>query len=259
MIGPLSYVGGKRRVARQLSHLIPEHLTYVEPFCGGAQVFFHKAPSRIEVLNDLDGEIVNFLRICREHPEEFVRTLEFLVPSRAIFGQFAEQPVSGLTDIQRAVRFFYLQKNAFGGQVVRQTFHSSVVKPANFNPVRLPDTIRKAAERLRLVQLENSPYERVLERYDRPTTFFYLDPPYVGLSLYRHNFSARQFQDFAVKLSLLKGRFLLSINDCPEARAWFGEFSCLPISFTYTSTRSPRQFPELLFANFPLPPALPHP
>src|SRR5437667_12819593 len=115
MIGPLSYIGGKRRIAKQLVSLIPDHITYVEPFAGGAQVFFHKPRSRVEVLNDLDGEIVNFLRVCREHPQELVRLLRFLVPSRAVFAQFAAQDPGLLTDVQRAVRFLYLQKNSFAG------------------------------------------------------------------------------------------------------------------------------------------------
>ena len=73
MIGPLAYIGGKRRLAPALSRLLAPHVTYVEPFAGGAQVFFHKTPSRVEVLNDLDGEVVNFLRICQQHPEELLR------------------------------------------------------------------------------------------------------------------------------------------------------------------------------------------
>lgn len=132
MIGPLAYIGGKRRLARRIIQLLPEHTTYVEPFAGGAQVFFHKPPSRVEVLNDLDGEVFNFLRICREHPGELVRLLEFLVPSRTVFGQFAAQNPELLTDVQRAARFLYLQKNAFGGRVDRRHYHYCVVKPPNF-------------------------------------------------------------------------------------------------------------------------------
>src|SRR5438876_12233303 len=87
MIGPLSYIGGKRRLARTLVPLIPAHTTYVEPFAGGAQVFFHKPRSDVEVLNDLDEEIVNFLRICQRHPQELARLLAWQPASRQIFQQ----------------------------------------------------------------------------------------------------------------------------------------------------------------------------
>ena len=65
MVGPLSYIGGKNRLARRIISLIPEHTTYVEPFCGGAQVFFHKEASSVEILNDLNEDIFNFLRVCQ--------------------------------------------------------------------------------------------------------------------------------------------------------------------------------------------------
>src|SRR5712671_3627168 len=82
MIGPLAYIGGKNRLAKQIISILPEHVTYVEPFAGGAQVFFHKAPSKVEVLNDLDFEIVNFFRCCQHHYEELVRYLNYCLISR---------------------------------------------------------------------------------------------------------------------------------------------------------------------------------
>src|ERR1700689_2208434 len=82
MRGPLSYIGGKTRLAKQIVEMLPAHKTYVEVFSGGAQVLFHKQPSPVEVLNDLDGEIVNFFRVCQQHYEELVRHLHFMVVSR---------------------------------------------------------------------------------------------------------------------------------------------------------------------------------
>ncbi len=253
MIGPLAYVGGKRRIARHVVALIPDHTTYVEPFAGGAQVFFHKPRSRIEVLNDLDGEVVNFLRVCQRHPEELTRLLRLQPASRQIFMWHHDQAPDLLTDIERAARFFYLQKNSWGGHRVRQNFRYCITKPPNYNPETLPEALNAAAERLAQVQIEHLAYEDILNRYDRPTTFFYCDPPYVGVDLYQHNFSDEQFIGLAAKLRSLKGRFLLSINDCPKAREWFADFHRREIAFTYTAVRRPRRFPELLFANYSLP------
>ena len=259
MIGPLSYIGGKRRIARRILSLIPEHTTYVEPFAGGAQVFFHKPRSKVEVLNDLDNEVVNFLRICQRHPQELARTLRWQPASRRMFEWHQHQPPETLTDIERAARFFYLQKNTWGGKRTRQNFHFAVTKLPSYTPSSLAKRLAEVAERLDHVQLEALPYHAVFAQYDRPTTFFYCDPPYVGVDLYQHNFSDEQFQELARHLHSLTGRFLLSINDCPKARAWFDGFHRMEIAFTYTSTRTPGRFRELLFANYPLPATLPQP
>src|SRR5262245_7260405 len=107
--GPLSYIGGKNRIARPIIKIFPKHTTYVEPFAGGAQILFHKEPSEAEVLNDLNDEIVNFFRVVQLHNEEFLRYLQFIVVSRKWFSLFQSQTPATLTDIQRAARFFYLQ------------------------------------------------------------------------------------------------------------------------------------------------------
>jgi DNA adenine methylase len=257
LIGPLPYIGGKRRIARQLSALIPSHIAYVEAFAGGAQVFFHKPRSKVEVLNDLDGEVTNFFRVVQRHPEELSRWLRFQPASRKIFDDHKRQEPHVLTDIERAARFYYLQKNAWSGLRARPHFHYAVTKPNNHNPLTLPKRLLDTADRLSRVQIENLPYGEVIARYDRPTTFFYFDPPYVGVDLYHHNFTDRQFRELAARLDNIRGRFLLSINDCAKARVWFRAFHRLEISFTYTSVKGAGQYRELLFANYPLPPTLP--
>ena len=139
MIGPLSYIGGKRRIAKQLVSLIPDHTTYVEPFAGGAQVLFHKAPSNVEVLNDLDFDIVNFFRVCQWHYAELIRYLRYCLASRRLHELHVKTNPDTLTDIQRAGRFFYLQKNSFGGLVLKHRFHYGVTQQTNYNPDRIPE------------------------------------------------------------------------------------------------------------------------
>src|SRR6266436_766387 len=117
MQGPFPYVGGKNRLAKKIISLLPEHTTYVEPFAGGAQVLFHKQPSRVEVLNDLNGNIVNFYRVCQHHHEELIRHTRFAVSSRELYELYRRQDPATLTDIQRAARFLYLQKTSYGGKI----------------------------------------------------------------------------------------------------------------------------------------------
>ena len=256
MIGPLSYIGGKRRIAKRLLPLLPEHITYVEPFAGGAQLFFHKPRSPIEVLNDVDGEVVNFFKVCQRHPAELARTLRFQPASRAVFAQHRDQSPHLLTDIERAARFYYLQKNAFGGRRRRQNFHYGVTKPSSYQPAALPARLMAVADRLIDVQLESTPYEEVLVRYDRPTTFFYCDPPYVGLPYYRFNFATDDYVALAERLARLRGRFLLSINDHPTARTAFKRFHQAALPVAYPMGPKGRRRVELVFANFPLPHSL---
>src|SRR3984893_14789653 len=211
MIGPLPYIGGKNRLATKNISILPEHLTYVEAFAGGAQVLFHKPPSNVEVLNDLDFDIVNFFRVCQWHYEELVRYLRYCLISRKLHELHLVTNPAMLTDIQRAGRFFYLQKNSFGGLILKQKFHYGVTQPSNYNPERIPEIIEHAHRRLQRVQIESLPYELVMQKYDRPTTVFYLDPPYWQRRLYRHNFAGQDFVTLERRLHGIKGKFLMSI------------------------------------------------
>src|SRR5882762_5409201 len=221
MKGPIPYIGGKNRIAKQIIAVLPEHKTYVEAFAGGAQVFFHKEPSKVEILNDLYEEVVNFFRVCQLHYEELLRYLRFVVVSRKWYELFESQNPKSLTDIQRAARFFYLRKTSYAGLVKRQNYNYSVVGPPSFNPGRLPELLENTHKRLQRVQIECLPYEEILKRYDRPTTLFYLDPPYWDIQLYKYNFSEEDFKGLEERLRKIQGKFVLSLNDVPEVRKLF--------------------------------------
>lgn len=251
MKGPLAYIGGKNRIASQIIGIFPQHTTYVEVFAGGAQVLFHKEPSQVEVLNDLDGDVVTFYRVCQSHYEEFLRYMRFVVASREWFDVLQNQDPKSLTDIQRAARFFYLQKNSYAGLVVHRKFGYSVETHARMNPDKLPELIQNTHERLARVQIECLPYQDVLQRYDRPTTLFYLDPPYFGRKLYRYNFSESDFEELAQRLTKVRGKFVLSLNDLPEVRKLFSQFKFREIHLHYTAQREAgKRFQELLITNF---------
>jgi DNA adenine methylase len=251
MIGPLPYIGGKNRLATKIISMLPEHTTYVEAFAGGAQVLFHKPPSAVEVLNDLDFDVVNFFRVCQWHYQEFIRYLRFCLASRTLHELHVKTDPATLTDIQRAGRFFYLQKNSFGGLILRPKFHYGVVQPSNFNPERIPVIIEETHRRLARVQIESLPYEQVLQKYDRPTTCFYLDPPYWGPKLYRFNLTEDDFRQLAERLGKLKGRFILSLNDRPEVREVFKGFRITQCTIAYTAKQNAsRRYGEVLITNF---------
>jgi DNA adenine methylase len=251
MVGPFSYIGGKHRLAKTIIEIFPKHKTYVEAFAGGAQVLFQKEPSAVEVLNDLDGELVNLFRVCQLHHEELVRYLHFALVSRKLFDLLKATDPTTLTDIQRAARYFYILKNSFASLVRHPNYHWHVVQRPGFNLEKLPELLEKTHKRLERVQIECLPYEEILRRFDRPTTLFYCDPPYFGKQLYRYNFSPADFERLEERLRDLKGRFVLSLNDTPEVRAMFRRFYIQQVELHYTSQKAAgRRFHEVLITNF---------
>lgn len=162
----------------------------------------------MEVLNDLDGEVVNFYRVCQAHYEELVRYLKFALPSRRWFLIHEKTSPESLTDIQRAARYFYIQKNAYAGLVRRHNYGIHVVQRLRFSATSVEEVIRRSHKRLENVQIESLPYEEILKRYDRPMTLFYLDPPYWGRSLYRYNFNGHDFETLEEWLRGLRGKFI---------------------------------------------------
>jgi DNA adenine methylase len=251
MHGPFSYIGGKRALANKIIAMFPEHRTYVEPFAGGAQVFFRKEPSKVEVLNDLDREIANFYRVCQQHYEELVRYMRFTLVSRAWFELLQVTDPKTLTDIQRAARHLYLSKTCYAGLVRHRNYGIRVNEPPGFNPERLPSLIEETHHRLARVQIECLPYEEVLARYDRPATLFYLDPPYYDIKLYHYNLEPEEFATMAKRLSKLKAKFILSLNDVPEVRALFKEFTIRTVELAYTAQKiAGRRYHEVLITNF---------
>jgi DNA adenine methylase len=251
MTGPLPWIGGKNRFCRRIIAALPDHNTYVEPFAGGAQIFFHKKPSGVEVLNDLDGDIVNFYRICQWHHRELIEHLRYSIVSRKLFEILTATDPNGLTDVQRAARFFYLQKNAFGGRVVRQNYHYSIVKRPNYTPSRIPEILTRTHDRLSGVQIESLPYEKVVEKYDSPETLFYADPPYFRRDLYRFNFSEEDFAVLSERLSRIQGKFVLSLNDTPEVRHLFRSFRIEAFEGSYSAQKKAgTRYGELLIMNF---------
>jgi DNA adenine methylase len=254
MKGPLAYVGGKSKIANRIIEIFPEHRTFVEVFAGGAQVLFHKKPSVVEVLNDLDGDVTTFFRVCQLHHDELVRYLKFVVISREWFELLQAQDPKSLTDVQRAARFFYLQKNAYAGLVRNRKLGYSVTEPSRFNPESTPELIENTHKRLAHVQIERSPYQEVLKRYDRPTTLFYLDPPYFGRKLYNFNLSEADFIELAKGLGTVRGKFVLSLNDVPEVRQIFHSFHFREIELAYTAQQTAgKRFRELLITNYRIP------
>jgi DNA adenine methylase len=113
--------------------------------------------------------------------------------------------------------------------------------------------IEATYQRLQNVQIECLPYEQVFEKFDRPGTLFFLDPPYWNRKLYKFNFEKEDFIKFERRLRELKGKFILTLNDEPEVRALFSRFTIKPVQLAYSAQQeNGKKFNELLITNFPL-------
>jgi len=255
MNSPISYIAGKSRLAKTIIPLIPKYTCYVEPFCGAAWIFFKKPESKVEVLNDVDNNIVNLYRVIQHHPEEFLRQFKTLFISRRIFYLLKRHDDECLTDIHRAVKWFYLLKNAFCSRMRGPTFGYGTDCPPRLNLLNLEETIMQIHWRLARVYVENKPYGDVIRRYDRGHTFFYIDPPYYGMKVYRFNFEQGDFGWLAEILGGLKGKFLMSLNDHKEVRRIFNGFRIQAVPTKYSSMNARHkgrntQRRELLIRNY---------
>ena len=244
------WIGGKRRLAKHILPLFPAHTCYVEPFCGAAALYFLKTPSKTEVINDINGELVNLYRVVKHHLEEFVRQFKWALVSRQIFKWLQDTPEETLTDIQRAARFYYLQKQAFGGKVADHTFGTSTTSAPRFNLLRIEEELSMAHLRLSRTLIEHLDWHQCIERYDRPHTLFYCDPPYWGTEGYGVEFGLENYDHMADLARRIKGKMIISVNDIPEMRQAFNGLNIQTVDINYSLAGKPSPRQELVICNF---------
>lgn len=247
---PLSWMGGKYKLRKEIIRLIPEHKGYIEVFGGAAWVLFGKDLSAVEVYNDINCDLVNFFRIIKYHPEEFKKWIEKDVVSREIFKEYKDIPGKYLTDIQRAIRFYYLVKYSFASK--GESFGYSI-KSKPIGSIFKTSFIEDVRQRLSNCYIENLSFDEILNKYDRADSFFYLDPPYYGISQYKNKFYKEDHLKLVEMLKNINGLFLLTINDCDEVRDWYRDFYIKEVEVNYSiskEVKGRRKFKELIIANY---------
>lgn len=251
------YLGGKSKLARRLASIIAgvPHRTYAEPFVGMGGVFLRRTQRPpAEVINDLSGDVATLFRVLQEHYPYFIDMLRWRLTSRSEFQRLLGTDPERLTDLQRAARFLYLQRLAFGGKVSGRNFGVDARSPGRFDVTKLEPMLADLHERLAGVVIEQLPYGDFIRRYDKPETLFYLDPPYWDCETdYGAGFSREDFARLADQLAGISGKFILSINDTPGAREVFERFNIEMVETTYTiataTTGSGKRASELIVSN----------
>ncbi|MBL3610997.1 DNA adenine methylase [Rhodovulum sulfidophilum] len=246
--------GGKKALHRRIIERIEAipHRTYVEPFLGMGGVFLRRSwRPRLEVANDLNGEITNLFRVLQRHYPQLMEVMRFQITSRREFERLRACDPATLTDLERAARFLYLQRLAFGGQL-RGVFAVQPGCGPRFSLARIGPLLDAAHARLDGVVFENLPWQEVLARYDGPQALFYLDPPYWGGEddYGKGLFDRDQFAELAERLGRIEGAFVLSINDRPEIRDLFGAFVIEEVRLNYSVSKGGATAArELIIAN----------
>lgn len=242
----ISWPGGKRRLLRSLLPLIRPHTCYVEPFAGGLALFLAKERSRVEVINDLNGDLVSLYRCAQFHLDALVSEIEWTLSSRQNLRDLITQP--GLTDIQRAARFLLRNRMSFAGSGT--SFAVSKTSAMNSRE-RVILGLRALSGRLDKVAVESGSYDRILRLYDGPESFFFMDPPYVKSDVGNYSgFSEAQMIEFAQRVEDLKGNWVVTVDDAPLNRQLFRRHEITPVvtrnGAVNQRTHSQAKFGELI-------------
>lgn len=215
----LKYSGGKWRIAPWIISHFPAHKVYCEPFFGSGAVFFSKSACHIETINDIDGNVVNLFRVCRESPAELARALEFTPWSREEFMNCIDMEVADAVERARrtVVRF-------------HQSFATCNHSPKSWRNAQtssgprcvgkwnqLPEIVPKICERLKQAQIENCNAIELIKRYNSPETLLYLDPPYPldlrEKNMYKHEMTDTQHEELLKAALRSKSNVIISSYD----------------------------------------------
>lgn len=222
------WIGGKKLLRKSICERFPEKVgKYVEVFGGAAWVLLYKEKhAAVEVYNDINSNLVNLFRCVKHHPDAIIQEMEYLLNSREIFDCFKKQDTDSLTDIQKAVRYLYLIRASYGSKV--STYGAS---PRNICKV---DGFKELQKRLETVIIENKSFDALISQYDGEETLFYCDPPYFKAEKFYDTgsfvFNEKQHELLKDILSGIKGKFILSYNDCLFIRELYKGFNIEEIS-----------------------------
>ena len=253
----MSWIGGKKALRELIVSVFPLYYErYIEVFGGGGWVLFHKPPGNdFEVYNDFNGLLTNLYRCVREKPDELIEALHFVLNSRKDFDIVRNSLArdSPASDVERASYFYQLIRYSYASGLT--SFGSQPHDMWGNFPL-----IEQAHRRLSKVVIENKDFEKLIRQYDRPVSFFYLDPPYYETEKYYKNVGEDGFQEkdhirLRDTLMDIEGKFLLSYNDCEFIRNLYDVPNIQIESFTRINNIKQRydngaQFPEILISNY---------
>jgi DNA adenine methylase len=245
---PFSRIGGKSRLKKRIvDEYFPkdyENMIYVEPFIGAGSIYFYKEPSKKEVINDLDDDIITLLKGFKKYDGNEISKLINYKWSKKDFEIVKNSNPDD--PYLKFLRLLFLKKTSFFGNSEVYT------TPRHIHGIRT-NYGDKYNERMKKTIITNQDYKKLISKYDSPNTFFYLDPPYEkSTGLYAHD--VLPIKDVYDTLKNIKGKFLISYNDSKEAKELFKNYNIKYIKTTYRLDPSKGGYDkiikEMLISNY---------
>lgn len=254
---PIPRLGGKSRLRKEIIEILPEHECYVAPFFGAGWVYFGKEPSKVEVVNDIDGELINLFKMIKNHAEEIDRMMLYEVCGRDAFNYYKNADINSLTEIQRAIRYMYLISQSFASKGGSFGYGTTTRPNPQIYSTELLVDLKK---RLRNTYIENLDYKLIFKKYDRLWTVFFCDPPYLDTDINfssgagcKITFDREEHEKLSSILKNIKGKFILTINDHPFIRKLYKGFNIKETKVNYSVARTNqgrRKYKELIVTNY---------
>ncbi|MGB0870940.1 MAG: DNA adenine methylase [Flavobacteriales bacterium] len=258
---PISYYGGKQNMLQHILPLIPKHKTYIEPYFGGGAVFWAKAPSENEVINDYNFQVVNFYRTLQTDFDALKQKVDATLHSRDLYKQakvmyynpFLFDPVN------LAWAFWILTSQGFANIIQTWGYTKSNQRPKSiFN--KKEQFTKEISNRLLHVQIENNEAYKVMESRWSEDSFIYADPPYVGTLLGHYGgYEEIHFRRDLDVLAKTPGKFLLSsypseiLNEYIQKHGWYSKTYSKSLSASNGAKLNQRSTKtEVLTANYPI-------
>ncbi|MGM9478061.1 DNA adenine methylase [Pedobacter sp. GSP4] len=258
---PITYYGGKQKLARKIVSLIPEHTLYCEPFIGGAAVFFAKLPSKVEVINDTNKELINFYRVAKEDFVSLEKEIRISLHSRDLHRKASviyNNP-DMFSEIKRAWAIWLTSSQSFSSQLDSNWGYD---KKSNTTSKKIQSKkenfVEEMAIRLQNCQIECADALYIIGSRDTQESFFYCDPPYYNSNCGHYDgYSESDYEALLFLLSRIKGKFLLSSYPSPLLAKYTKEYGWNNWSIEQRVSVNPKAGKEkikveMLTANYPI-------
>lgn len=248
---PFAWIGGKSKLAKEIIGKMPHHTCYCEVFGGSLAVLYAKErpfSKYNEVINDANEDLINLHKIIQTRPQSLQIELNRMLNGREFFlDSIYKKPRNA---IEKAALYYYSIVHSFGGA----RNHYAMCKKAR-SPKNIYKSFQVYSKRLKPMSIESLDFREFIKHYDSDSTLFYVDPPYVGTESYYKNkktFDREDHKDLYKLLKNIKGKFILSYNDCELVRELYKDFTIEVLETHYKFNMQTQNVKrnELIIRNF---------